>query len=240
VSAEDDTPLATRVVAGVPPLRFALGLRGRYSARRRERRLRTRDEALLAAVAGRDDGRLNVGSSSSHLPGWINADLLRDPEGACIVMDATKRWPLPDACLEAVNSEQFVEHLSREAARAYFREAFRALRLGGVIRTTTPDLAALCRSLLEHAAHDLAAHREHGYEAATHGEMFNNYAYSWGHRQLYDEETLARMLSEAGFVGVVRRSFGESAFEILRGIDRHDLPGLRKLLLCVDAERPAD
>ena len=68
----------------------------------------------------------------------------------------------------------------------------------------------------------LEVHRSHGYEAATHGDMVNNYFYSWEHRHIYDFESLATLLRSAGFEDVREASFGESAHELLRGIDRHD------------------
>lgn len=68
----------------------------------------------------------------------------------------------------------------------------------------------------------------------------NNYVYSWGHRRLYDEQTLAFMLERAGFVEPRRCAYGESEHDVLRGIDRHDPSGLEHLLLCVEATKPAD
>ena len=204
----------------------------------REARLAARDRRTIAGLRGRTDLRINVGSSSSALQGWLNVDLLRDPEGRCLRLDATKPWPLEAGSAEAVNSEHFIEHLSEDGAKAFLREAQRALRPGGVIRTSTPDLEGLARSLLARDARDLEVHRSHGYAAATHGELVNNYVYGSGHRRLYDEETLALLLEQAGFVEPRRCAFGESAFEVSRGIDRHDPSGLEQLVLCVEAVKP--
>jgi predicted SAM-dependent methyltransferase len=113
------------------------------------------------------------------------------------------------------------------------------LRPGGVIRTSTPDLAGIARSLLERRENELAVHRSHGYTAATHGELFNNYVYGWEHRRLYDEETLALMLEQAGFVEPRSCAYGESEHEVLRGIDRHDPGGLEHFVLCLEAAKPA-
>jgi predicted SAM-dependent methyltransferase len=118
-------------------------------------------------------------------------------------------------------------------------EAFRVLRPGGVIRTSTPDLAGIAEALAERDARTLEIHRSHGYEAATHGELVNNYVYSFGHRRLYDEETLALMLREAGFADARRQAYGESDHDVLRGIDRHDPEGLDKFVLCVEAVKPS-
>ena len=203
-----------------------------------ERRLAQRDRRLVRALAGRGDLRINVGASSSTLDGWINVDLLRDPEGRCLKMDAAKPWPFPPGSAEVVNSEHFIEHLSAEEAGAYLREAYRALRPGGVIRTSTPDLAGISRSMLDRNPGDLEIHRSHGYTASTHGEMVNNYVYGSGHRRLYDEEMLAHLLREAGFVEPRRCSYGESEHDALKGIDRHDPEGLGHFVLCLEAVKP--
>jgi len=219
--------------------RAVLGLVRRLRGTPRGTRLWLRDRRALAGLAGRTDLRINVGSSSSTLDGWINTDLLRDPEGRSLRLDATKPWPFPAESAEAVNSEHFIEHLSQEQARVYLREAHRILRPGGVIRTSTPDLEAIARSLLGRRATDLTIHCAHGYAAATHGELVNNYVYGSGHRRLYDEETLAVMLVQAGFVEPRRSRYGESRHAALRGIDRHDPNGLEHFVLCLDAVKPA-
>jgi predicted SAM-dependent methyltransferase len=218
--------------------RALLGVVRRVRVAPFEARLAVRDRRTAARLRDRNDLRINVGSSSSVLDGWINVDLRRDPEGRCVRLDATKPWPFAGASAEAVNSEHFIEHLSDEEAAAYLHEAYRVLRPGGVIRTSTPDLEGIARTLVDRNANDLEIHRSHGYTAATLGELVNNYVYSWGHRRLYDEETLALMLERAGFVEPRRCAFSESEHEALRGIDRHDPEGLERLVLCVEALKP--
>lgn len=227
-----------RIGRQTPGLRTAFRLR---DARRAKLELEwdERDRRLVEELRGRTDLRLNVGSYSNHLDGWIDIDLNRDPEGRCFRMDATKPWPFGAGCAEAVNSEHFIEHLTPEDARLYLREAFVALRPGGVIRTSTPSLGGLTEMYTEGDPSTLDAHRAHGYEAATHGAMFNNYFYLWGHSQIYDLETLRGLLEEAGFEQVEEQGFGQSRHELLRGIDRHDAgPALARATLYVDAVKP--
>ena len=154
-------------------------------------------------------------------------------------MDASKPWPFASASAQAINSEHFIEHLTLEEARAYFGEAYRVLRPGGLIRTTTPNLTGLSEIFLARHAAPLQVHRSHGYEAATHGEMLNNYFYSWDHRHIYDFETLSHLLRRAGFVDVREERYGQSAHEPLNGIDRHDPGEIPQTVLCVDAVKPA-
>src|SRR4051812_16869136 len=106
----------------------------RIAAERREGEFAERDRRRLDSLAGANDLRLNIGSSNMHVEGWINADLHRDPEGRSLQMDATEPWPFTDGAAEAVNSEHVIEHLERGDAEHYFREAFRVLRPGGVVR----------------------------------------------------------------------------------------------------------
>jgi predicted SAM-dependent methyltransferase len=211
---------------------------GKIKERATERRASARDRDLIRSLSGRTDLRINIGSSSVHVPGWISADLLRDPDAECIRMDATDPWPFEPGSAEAVNSEHFLEHVDAGGALAYFREAFRVLRPGGVIRTSTPDLEGLCRIYMERDPALLELHREHGYEASVFGDLVNNYFYMWGHVHIYDFEKLSELLTEAGFERVERARFGESSHEPLRGIDRHDVGALEGYVIAVDAVKP--
>jgi predicted SAM-dependent methyltransferase len=209
----------------------------RRRERRRQREIAERDRRTLAGLKGRKDLKLNVGSSDNHLDGWLSIDIRADEH--CFGMDASKPWPFESGSAEAVNSEHFIEHLELDQARVYLAEAYRVLRPGGLIRTTTPNLRGLAEILIEADAGQLEVHRSHGYEAATHGEMVNNYFYSWEHRHIYDFESLAALLAEAGFGEIREASFGESGHRLLHGIDRHDPGELRRSVLCVDAVKPA-
>jgi predicted SAM-dependent methyltransferase len=231
-----------RVPGGRLPLDARNAIRARRrraAAARREAELVERDRAWIASLRGRRDLRLNIGSSGEHVEGWINADLLRDPGGHCLRMDATQPWSFEDGAAEAVNSEHVVEHLDPRAAPLFFAEAFRVLRPGGVIRTSTPDLRGIAEAYLAADPATLAAHRAHGYEEArNHADLLNNYLHMHGHRHVYDFETLALLLGQAGFEDVERAEFGQSRHEPLRGVDTHEMGQLSGLVVCVDAVKP--
>jgi predicted SAM-dependent methyltransferase len=183
------------------------------------------------------DLRLNLAPGANHLDGWVGLDLL--PQRPALGMDAARPWPVRTGSAAAVNSEHLVEHLAADGVRTFFTEAHRVLRPGGVIRTSTPNLRGLCEILLEADPETLTVHRRHGYEAATHGDMVNNYFYMWGHRHIYDFATLAHHLSAAGFTEVEETRFGHSRHPLLHGIDRHDPEGLDRTVICVDAVKPS-
>jgi predicted SAM-dependent methyltransferase len=232
-----------RVPGGRLPLDARNSLRAHraeLAAERHEARLVERDAQWVASLRGRSDLRLNIGASGEHVEGWINADLERDLDGRCLRMDATEPWPFDDGAAQAVNSEHMIEHLDPADAPVFFAEAFRVLRPGGVLRTSTPDLRGIVEAYLAADPAILAAHRAHGYEARNHGDLVNNYLHMHGHRHVYDFDTLARLLRDAGFLEVERAEFGESRHATLRGIDRHDAGELSALVVCVDAVKPGD
>jgi predicted SAM-dependent methyltransferase len=213
-------------------------------AREAERRLeaaRLDGARSLRELARRGGLRINVGSSAATVEGWVNVDIQCDWEDM-VYMDAADRWPLPDDCVDAINSEHFIEHISLEDARTYFREAARVLRPGGVIRTSTPSLRGVIDAYLEADPEILAAYRERikGWcEAHNHSEMLNNTFYEWGHRHIYDEDAITGLLEEAGLAEVERSEFGRSRHTVLSGIDTHDDgEALRGLVFALDAVKP--
>jgi predicted SAM-dependent methyltransferase len=221
-----------RVLAWILDLRLAAA---RWP---RERRLAARDRELVEQWSSAGDLRLNVGSSGGHVEGWISIDIERDPEGRCFRMDAAAPWPFRDGSAAAVNSEHFIEHLTRDQAAAYLREAFRVLRCGGTIRTSTPDLAGMAEAYIAKDPGVLDVHRSHGYRASGHADLVNNYFFQHGHRHIFDFDTLAELLSDAGFLQIERASFGQSRHPELRGIDTHDVGGPEHLVVAVDAVKP--
>jgi predicted SAM-dependent methyltransferase len=222
----------------IPLLPALLDLRLRIRDWLWERRGSAHDKRRLAELSHASDLRINVGSSSEHVPGWISVDIERDRDGEVLRMDATARWPFADGSAAAVNSEHFIEHVTREQAAAYLREAYRVLKPGGLIRTSTPDLEGMARAYFDADPAILELHRSHRYVAANHADMVNNYFLEHGHRHIYDFDSLRQLLSEAGFAQIERASFGHSRHPELRGIDRHDLGPLEVLVVAVDAVKP--
>jgi hypothetical protein len=171
--------------------------------------------------------KLQLGASFPGLPGWLNTDLY-PPRWPIVRLDATRRFPFADGTFHFVFAEHMIEHVPLRGARAMLAESFRVLDRGGWIRLATPDLARVVRLYLEP---DVPAHQRYFARSVDafaldrslppRAVTINSLFYLHGHRFLFDEPALARLLLEAGLVEVRRCQPGESELPELHDIERH-------------------
>jgi predicted SAM-dependent methyltransferase len=181
--------------------------------RLRLRRLLTKSMTLQARsrasrLATRTPLRLNLGSSTSHLAGWVNVDLVGD--GADLTWDLSRPLPFVDGSVESIFHEHVLEHFELTAAFGLLRDSHRLLTSGGILRIGVPDAGAYLQAYTDPDNDFLQEARP---SRPTRMLAVQELFYNHGHRSAYDYETLALLLSAIGFRSVERRSFGESSLE---------------------------
>lgn len=171
--------------------------------------------------------KLQIGSGSNLLPGWLNTTLYPFAPGS-VYLNACAPFPIPDNSLDYVFSEHVIEHLEFEDAARMLRECHRILRGGGRIRIATPDLEKIIALYTQPEAEAQQGYirwimdnfRPHVGEYSP-AHVINQSFHGWRHKFVYDETALVNALREAGFVGVARVNPGESSDPRLQGIERH-------------------
>jgi predicted SAM-dependent methyltransferase len=159
--------------------------------------------------------KLQLGAGEHPHAGWLNTDLHGYGRGQELVyLDVRKRFPLPDASFDFVYSEHMLEHLTYAEGQRCLRECLRVLRPGGIVRIATPSLERLAGlydggGLQERYVRWAVETLEPETDAPLPGVVVNNFFHSWGHRFIYDPETLRHALTEAGFVDVEESPVGE-------------------------------
>lgn len=178
--------------------------------------------------------------------GWMNGDMVAGD----IYLDATRRFPIPDACVTALFTEQFVEHLPQQSVESFFQEAFRVLEPGGILRQSTPDLELLLqvyKDTNEHARRSevvrrhMRNHRRNArYARSTGCQFLNDMFRLWGHQFIYDRATLEAITCESGFVNCRWVRFGESEVPQLCARERHaDEEWMKQaFVMILEAEKP--
>ena len=172
-----------------------------------------------------DDVRINVGSGSNMLHGWLNGELW--PVRGSVYINAEERLEFEDNSVRLINAEHLIEHLKYDAGRDFIKECWRVLGINGVLRLTTPNLEMLMQLYFgdgDVQRHVLLSHHKEHYNATVGGmcEWFNDHMRLWGHQFVYDEEKLMAVLQDAGFSRLVRCEFGKSQLAELQGIEFHD------------------
>ena len=160
--------------------------------------------------------RLHLGSGQSPLPGWINIDVQPLP-GVDRVLDVRRGLPFENVA--AIYGEHFLEHLELEEGLACLVECRRVLALDGILRISTPNLDWV-----------LASHYRYGAwavedEAVSDCFRMNRAFHGWGHRFLYNRQTLAAAFRAAGFSTIAMHRYGESDVPELAGLERHEKSG---------------
>jgi predicted SAM-dependent methyltransferase len=158
--------------------------------------------------------KLHLGCGANALPGWTNIDL--DSDVADIRQDLTQPLPFADASVELIYTEHFVEHLTRAAGVALFRECARVLRPGGCMRISTPNLATVVRIYMNGP---LDFWRPVGWLPASSAQLLNEGLRLWGHQYVYDAQDLAMALSEAGLPGARVATYRQSSRAELGGLE---------------------
>lgn len=158
--------------------------------------------------------KLHLGCGDLELPGWINLDALPYP-AVDRVVDLTRG--LPYTGVSHIFAEHFVEHLAPDESLALFRECRKALSEDGVLRLSTPNLDWVLETHYRPDKWDASP--------AAVDECFalNKAFHGWGHKFLFNRQTLDAFLREAGFAEVEFLGYGESRDPVLRNLERHDL-----------------
>jgi hypothetical protein len=149
--------------------------------------------------------RLHLGCADNYLPGWLNIDLARPGRKLDLRWDLRRPVPLPAGSVQAIFAEHLLEHLTLGQALGVVEECRRLLDRGGVLHIGVPDLDRYVRSC--QGDDPLLAEVRPG--RPTPAVAFCEVFYRYGHRSMYDFDTLQVLCLETGFDEVHRSAFGE-------------------------------
>ena len=189
-----------------------------YAFRERARELR--NEARLSLVHRNSVKKAKAYRSSTNLrlhlgcgpvikEGWVNIDLYDN--GSDLKLDLREPWPFSDRSVSIIYSEHVFEHFDYPfEARRLLSEAWRVLAPGGKFSLGVPDCEFAAKSYVTRDEDFHRRERENGLPPEVTTPMDHlNYTFRQRkeHKYSYDFETLTKVLTEANFVSVVRRSF---------------------------------
>jgi predicted SAM-dependent methyltransferase len=170
--------------------------------------------------------KLQLGTGPTVMPGWLGSDIAPLSDET-MYLDATKPFSFPDATFDYIYSEHMIEHVSWRDGLKMLSECRRVLKPGGVLRVATPDLAVMAGLLTDHreiARRYITWVQEFAFkDTPVRSTAFAiNCAFSnWGHKFIYDAETLELTMRLAGFNGTRRCAPGQSGDPHLAGIETH-------------------
>lgn len=188
--------------------------------------------------------RLNLGSGFQPKDGWINIDL---SDHATLTLDLRQPLPFRDNSVDTIYTEHFFEHLSYaqlddstawqletptspSEALTFLRECRRVLAPGGLLDIVVPDAECIIQEYAARRDRQFPQYDWWGPKWCDTPLHCVNYVFRQGreHKYAYDEETLGRVLCDAGFRDVRRRSFDPGT----------DAPNHEIASLCMHARKP--
>lgn len=169
-----------------------------------------RPKSVLAArrwIRAPGPHRLNLGCGPRPLDGWLNIDFTSRAR-VDLALDLRRRLPFPDSSVDAIFSEHALDYLDYPEAERLVRECVRVLRSGGVARFGLPDFRRYADSYVRGT--DFLEARRPG--ASTPLLALAEIPFGYGHRSVWDAETLVYLLSACG-LEAEERAHGDSRLE---------------------------
>jgi predicted SAM-dependent methyltransferase len=152
--------------------------------------------------------KVQLGCGPRLKQGWVNIDLAKTAD---IRLDMRRKLPFQDNSCEVIYSEHFLEHLDYpEPALTVFKDCLRILAPGGRFTFSVPDIDLVLRTYVNGGTPEYyeAQKRWSPKWYTTQIEFINyNFRQDGEHRFAYDQETMTKLLQQAGFKNINRREF---------------------------------
>lgn len=137
---------------------------------------------------------LHVGCGGRIYDGYINTDKKDWGAPGTIIMELSEPWPYEDDSVDGIVSMHVMQQLSWRQLLVAFREAYRVLKKGGVMRMGVPMVEIESKSL--------------------------EYILGWNNINLFSFDLLKRVLVDRiGFIKIRERGFGRSRIPELARVD---------------------
>jgi predicted SAM-dependent methyltransferase len=157
--------------------------------------------------------RLQLGSGTHDVPGWVSIDMLiRKNILAMRLPGGLRRFP--DESVQYIYSSHFLEHIEYPVQASEFaRQCLRILKPGGAMRIVVPGIEKIIRAYAADNEEFFRLQSEMHPEWCTTKLDHLMYALQQNgqHKYAYDLETITKLLSDAGFTKVVESDFNASS-----------------------------
>jgi predicted SAM-dependent methyltransferase len=175
----------------------------------RTQRLHKASVKKVTRLASTTKHRLNLACGPNRKEDWINIDLT---DGVDLKLDLRERLPFSAESVEVIYSAHFFEHLNYPSeVLSFLRECYRVLIPGGSFSVGVPDAEPLLIAYANRDEQEFKFIRQMRWHPEWCDTPMHhvNYLFRQGdeHKYAYDCETLALILTCAGFVEVSRRDF---------------------------------
>ena len=174
----------------------------------------------------------------NYLAGWINVDANMLSAKTDVWADLRFRLPFPAESLDAVYSHHLIEHLPD--LDQHFRELYRCLRPGGVLRVGGPNGDNAIQAFVEQ---DLGWFGDWPTTRSSIGGRFENFIFCKGeHLTILTESFLRELAEGVGFVDFRVASPGKTRYPEYFGnevmvVEPNDRPD-RPSTLIIEARKP--
>lgn len=185
---------------------------------------------------------VHLGCGNALLPGWINVDCYppaEKPGVEILALDMRRGLPFATESVAALFTEHFLEHLPHDTVReVVIPEIRRVLEPGGHVRIGVPNGEYYVDQYVAYRSGQTDALFELHCRGATPMKMLNDVAHGYGHRFLYDFQSMHDLLQAVGFTNIARSGAGASDVAHFHGKDRADA-WRRAMTLYVEAQAPS-
>lgn len=167
--------------------------------------------------------RINLGCGPDARPGWINCDLAA-VAGAQVRCDVRRGLPFAGGSIDCIAAIHLIQDLSWNEIPLLLAELHRVLRPGGRLRLGVPDLDKAIAAYLANDARYFYVPDAHARSIGA--KLVTQIIWYGSVRTPCNFGALDEWLRSAGFVEVLRRSFGESDWPELVALDNRQRESL--------------
>lgn len=189
---------------------------------------------------------INLGSAHLTANNFINIDFFFFSKELDYTADLRFPLKIDDQCIEGIFCEHTFEHLTYENNKMLFKECYRILKPGGIIRIILPDVSLFINNYTHNNIEWFKRWEETMFTTSidpkrakrklqTPIEAISFITQEYGHRSAWDFEALKIYLENAGFSKITKKSFREGEDEKLL-IDS-DLNSRRLVSIYVEAKK---